>query len=179
MSHRQLPGQASPPAEQPDRVKPVPEHYKGVNFPYRGTEKHGVEVPEDARYDSREFEADFPDEDVDYLPPEDEPEPVPVRVVQGSARERLDWRAVRFHVTTRPQQVVGRHDKRRSLRIKVHSGVSAIYIGPDSGVTDYVGFKIDQNEHIDIRSTEEIWAVCGGTTDTSEISIMYEYGVEL
>lgn len=180
MSFRQRHGMQKPPESEPERVTPVPEHYKGVNFPYRGTNKHGVEVPEGAEYDTREFQYEMPDPDEitdEYMEPDDEPEPIPVRLVQESAREVLKLRTVRRNVTDQRSQIVNRMDSRRNLVIKVDGGVSAIYVG-DADVTTYTGFKLDQGEQITFRSTDDVWAVCADGDD-SEISIMYEFAVEL
>lgn len=179
MSYRQRPGMAKPPTSEPERVEPVPENYKGVNFPYRGTNKHGVEVPEDAQYDTREFQFDMPDEDdlPEYVEAEDEPEPIPVRLVQDSARERLEFRTLRMNVRDVRTQLANRLDSRRNLTIKVDTGVSALYIGDDT-VTTYTGYKLDQGESITFRSTETIYAVCA-PGDGSEVSIAYEYAIEL
>jgi len=185
-SYRQLTGMQKPP-NRPDRLAPVPEHYEGTTLPYRGTETHGVPIPKDAEYDTREFEFKQDETKVAYLanPDDSIDEPIPVRLVQGeSKRERLDWRPLRYRVTDRGQQIVGRHDKRRSLRIKVHfqtDGVDSkpVYLGPDSGVSPYTSFQLDRGETTDaLYTTEEVWAICN-PGESVEISIMYEYGVEL
>lgn len=183
MAYRQLPGQADGPSREPERVQPVPEHYEGVNFPYRGTEQHGVAVPEGAQYDTREFA--YPEEAAEVAEPAlPEPDPVLVKVVQDSARERLEWRAVRYRVTDQGQRILGRHEKRRGVRIKVHfqtDGVDSkpIYLGYDSGVQPYTGFQLDRGETLfPFTSTEDVWAICN-PGESVDISIMYEYAVEL
>jgi hypothetical protein len=179
MVYRQLPGQADSPEREPERVQPVPEHYEGVNFPYRGTEKHGVEVPADARYgvlESDYAETEKPDE---YLEPEPEPEPIPVRVVNSTARERLDWRATRFLVKDTAAQILGRHEKRKAVRIRNHDATNPIYIGNDAGMQPYTGYLIPAGTELyPFLSTEDIWAVSDSGTEV-EISIMYEFAVEL
>lgn len=174
MAYRQLPGQA----DTPKRVQPEPEHYAGVNFPYRGTETHGVEPPHGAEYDTREFQ--YPEEHpIKYLPEEEEKPPIDVRVVNSSARERLDWRAVRVSVDDTGQQILGRHDKRSAVRIRNHDATNPVYIGRSNGVQSYTGFMIPANSELyPFRSTEEIW----GITDSGnvvEVSVMYDFAVEL
>jgi len=185
MVYRQLPGQADSPDREPEKVKPVPEHYEGVNFPYRGTEKHGVEVPKDAHYDTREFQYDEDEDEIDYLPEEPEPDPIPVKVVTDTARERLDWRAIRFRVTDVPQQILGRHDRRKAVRIKNHGllngepNTTPVYIGNDPGLRPYTGFEIAPDEVLyPFLSTEDVWAVAPAGKQT-ELSIMIEFAVEL
>ena len=185
MAYRQRPGQQKP-VERPDRVDPVVEKHEGTNFPYRGTQTHGVDVPDDVVYDTLEAERPWVDDDADipYLPPEDETEPIAVKVVTDTRRERLEWRAARFRVTDQGKQILGRHDKRRNVRIKVHyqtDGVDSfpIFIGADSGIQPYTGYQMDRGESIfPFTSTEEIWAICN-PGETVDISIMYEFAVEL
>jgi hypothetical protein len=181
MAHRKLPGQADSRSREPERVQPVPEQYEGVNFPYRGIETHGVPVPENVKYDTREFA--YPEEEPETpesaLP---EPDPVLVRVVDRSARERYVWRCSQFTVTEQAQQILGRHDKRRNVRIRNQGGAdggASVYIGYDDMVKTYTGYLIPTfTEIFPVTSTEEIWAVCAPGTD-STIYIMYEVAVEL
>jgi len=178
MVYRQLPGQADSRDREPERVQPVPEHYKGVNFPYRGIELHGVEVPEDAHYDTREFQYEE-QEPTEYMSPEPEPEPVLVKVVRETARERLDWRVIRFNVNERAQQIAGRHETRKTLRIRNHDETNAIYIGNDAGLQSYTGYLIPAGAELyPFCSTEDVWAVCESGA-TAEISILFEFAVEL
>lgn len=183
MAYRQQPGQADSPSREPERVQPVPEHYKGVNFPYRGTQQHGVEVPEDSHYNTRDFQ--YPEEKPDeYLPAEPEPDPVIVKVVSDAARERLEWRQSRYRVTDQGQRILGRNDKRKAVRIKVHyqtDGVDSkpIYLGNDAGVQPYTGYQMDRGETLyPFTSTEDVWAICN-PGETADVSIMFEFSVEL
>lgn len=183
MAYRQLPGQADGPRERPEAVQPVPEHYEGVNFPYRGTEQHGVAVPEGTEFNTREFQ--YKEEDPEeYAEPLPEPEPIPVRVVTNHSRERLAFRSARYRVTDQAEQLVGRHEHRRGIRIKVHWQTDAVdsnpvWIGHDDGVKPYTGYQLDRGEVVDgIMSTEPIYAVCN-PGESVEVSVMYTYAVEL
>lgn len=188
-SYRQLTGMQKSP-DRPDRVQPIPEKYEGVTLPYRGTNDHGVPVAKDVDYDTREFEYHQPDTEIGYLPDPDKdiPDPIPVRIVQGdSRRERLDWRAVRFLVGETAQQILGRHEKRRNVVISVHDvksdgsteNTSPIYIGNDNGLRPMTGYRIGPGRTFDsLRSTEDVWAVTDPGSQV-EISILYEFGVEI
>lgn len=179
--YRQRNGMAKKPTDRPVPIKPVPEKYKGVNFPYRGIEMHGVDVPEGTEYDTREFQYPEDDGKAEILPAPIEPDPIPVKVVTETARERLDWRAARFSVNTRAQQVLGRHDKRKAVRIRNHSETEAIYIGNDAGMQAYTGFMIPPGEELyPFHSTEDVWACTDSdAAESVEISIMYEFAVAL
>lgn len=186
-SYRQLLGMAAPAKDRKDRVTPVEEHYEGTNFPYRGTEPHGVEPTPGVEYGDvqNEYTTDAATK-IAYLPEPKEDDPVAVKIVQGAKRERLDWRALRFFVTDVPQEIVGRHEKRRSLQIYVHEkkndgtdNTDPIFVGPDSGLRPYTGFRIPAGSTMDtLHTTENVYAVCE-SGKTVEISIVYEYGVEL
>lgn len=177
MSYRQTPGQADAAPDRPHAVPPVPEHYAGVNFPYRGVETHGVEPPKGAHYDTREFQLpeEQPDHAEDALP---EPDPVLVRVVNQHARERRMWRTVRHQATQYASRAVGRNDARTRMRLRNLDTVNSVYIGADMQTSAATGYKVSAGAEIPFESTEDVW-VCTGDTSIVEIAIMYEYGVEL
>lgn len=187
-SYRQRPGQQKAP-DRPDRVTPVPEHYEGVSFPYRGTQNHGV-APSKTDDPEQYYDAQAFDDETDkvvFLPAEVEVEPVPVRIVNETSRERNDWRAGRFLVTEIPQEILGRNDKRKSVRIKVHAfksdGTTAntdpIFIGNDAGLRPYTGFQISAGEELyPFKSTENVFAITLPGVFV-EISMISEFSVEL
>lgn len=186
MAHRQLPGQASSPPDRMGAMQPVEEHVEGTVFPYRGMETHGV-TPAKVDYDTEKYQIDESDlgpEDPEYLPAEPEPIPIPVVVVNKSARERLSWRPVRFRVTDQGRQILGRNDKRKSVRLKVAfqtDGVDSkpVFIGEDSGVQPFTGFQVDRGETLfPITSTEEIWAICN-PGESVDVFMIVEFAVEL
>ncbi len=180
-SYRQRQGQQTPP-NRPDRVKPVPEHYQGQNFPYRGTETHGVKPPADMDADAYYHVGMWDDGEAETIKSEPElktEDVIPVRIVQGEkGRQRLDWRAGRFYVQNIAQELVGRLETRRSLRIKNNSQTATIYIGPDSGVAVYTGYPLGPGQDILIYSTENVFAVTDNGS-TAEVGILTEYAVEL
>jgi hypothetical protein len=184
-SYRQLPGQQTS-IDRPDRVQPVPEHVKGPEFPYRGTETHGVDPNNDP---GEYYEGDSWDDTDDTerpLPPIPEVDPIPVRIVQHESRERTEFRVQRFSVTDQIQNLLGRHEMRKNLRIRVHAfktdgtaNTDPVYIGADNGLKSYTGFEIAAGTtERDFSSTEDYWAIANAGT-TVEISLYYEFGVEL
>lgn len=180
MAFRQRNGQATPRDREPERVQPVPEEYEGVNFPYRGTEQHGVPVPPNAKYDTREFEYEQPDTKVGYLPEDKEPDPIPVRIVQESARERLEWRCIQGSVGDAPVPIVDRLEARRSLAVKVMpDSPNGVYVGPTQDVKPYTGFYVAPGEKVELRSTERVWAISAVAGTVATYCVMYEFGVEL
>lgn len=176
MAFRQRHGQAEP----PERVVPVPEEYAGVNFPYRGTEQHGVEANPDIDYDTREFQHEE-NEPPEYLPEEKEIEPFPVKIVDESARERWAWRSIRYSVGTEPQRMIPRNDRRRTLLIRNRgSNPGSVYLGPDSSVNINTGYILAVGTEISgLVTTEEVWAVSEAGKSPNDIMIIETYAVEL
>lgn len=180
-SYRQLLGMAPAGQDRKDRVQPVEEHYEGTNFPYRGTENHGVATPEGAEYDA--VEADYSVDaanQVAYLPAEKETEPVAVRVVEGSARERHLVRVARVLANSTTQQLVGRLETRRSLYVQNADSVNSVYVGPDNNTTSYTGYLVGPGKEIGpFLSTEPLFVTTGNAANTAEVMAIYEYAVEL
>lgn len=180
MAYRQRPGQADS-SDHPKRLPPVMEKYAGKNLPWRGTQDHGVPIADHTPGDVLESEHPWVDEkaDIDYLPPENEPVPILVRVVNEHARELKDWRVGRSSVSTQAVQIVGKNMARKGLRIRNLDAANAVYIGPDSSVSTYTGYKIPAGtEPMPFVTTEEVWATTGDAT-VVEIGLLYEFSVEL
>jgi hypothetical protein len=186
MAYRQREGQQTPP-ERPKALPPALEKVKGKWLPYRGSNDHGVKIPDnqdpEAYYENSEAEHETGDGV--YVPEHVEHDPVPVRIVQGtSAKEQLNWRAVRVPVTDVGSRILGRHDKRRNVTITnqktggTYPYGNAVYVGPDSGISPYTGYQLLGGDSITLRTTEDIWAICD-SGNTAELSIAFEYGVEI
>jgi len=183
-SYRQLTGQQTPP-NRPDRVKPVPEHYEGVSFPYRGTESHGVNPPKDIdpeEYYDIQTQDDGPNP-YPVAPDIKEEDPIPVRIVQKSSRERRAWRGKQIAVTDQKIQILGRHEKRGKVVIRnTTMSTNNVYIAEDQSVSPYTGFILRNaaavSGSLDLNTTEEIWAVCD-TGETATVFVAYEYSVDL
>lgn len=189
-SYKQRKGMADSP-DRPDRVKPVEENVEGPNYPYRGSNTHGVDqgpgsADPEAYYDNTEWDDGSPTGE-GVIPDEKIEEPVPVRIVSATGRERRDWRATRTVVGDTPQQILGRHDKRLRTVITVHpvladgttANVDPIYIGNDAGLRPYTGYRIASGDTFDqLQSTEDVWAIAD-PGKTIEVSIITEFGVEI
>lgn len=185
MSYRQRPGQQTP-VERPTALPPALEKVKGKWLPYRGSNDHGVKIPDnqdpEAYYENTEYDDET---QTGYLPEPTEHDPVPVRIVQGnSAKEQLNWRSLRVPVSDVGSRILGRHDKRRNVTItNQKTGGSypygnAVYIGPDSGISAYTGYQLLGGDSITLRTTEDIWAICD-SGNAAELSIVFEYAVEI
>lgn len=172
------------PPERAARATPETYQEKGVNFPYRGTETHGVPyestIPDEL--EGRQFEevAQLPPH---YMPEPRKPIPVPVKIVDDSACERREWMADQFLITdgsnNAPLMVVGRHDNRHFVIIRNMDATNPVYIGPSSNVNSQNGFQIPANTtSTRFYTTEAIYAACA-TGQTVQISVMWEYTVSV
>lgn len=187
-SYRQRKGQQTP-IDRPDRVKPVPDSIEGPNFPYRGAETHGVDQgPNPSEYyENEQWDDGASATEMGYLPDDKIEEPVPVRIVSATGKERRDWRATRVVVTDQAQMILGRHDKRLRTVITVHpfaadettANTNPIYIGNDAGLRQYTGYRIGAGTTFDtLMSTEDVWAIAPVGTSV-EVSVITEFGVEI
>lgn len=110
--------QKTEPPDRPAPLAPIPEATSEPNFPYRGSETHGVK-PTGSPADFSGYEGTV---DAFF---EIEPEPehvVPVRIVQGNdARQRRVGRAFQIPVIIGgdPVQIIGRNDRRVKLLVRV------------------------------------------------------------
>lgn len=183
-SYRQLIGMMKSP-ERPQAIPPVPEEYEGTNYPYRGIESHGV--AETPGVDPEEYyEHDKWDAGPAHpasLEAEKEPDPVKVKVVNETARERFAFRAFQFPANgLTAQQFLGRNDKRSVVKIKLVTGGSTnVIVGHDNGVKPTTGYIIQPGQETSIRTTEELFCIAdkGGATDYVTFHVLEEVSVEL
>ena len=174
------------PPERSERDTPRDEHAEGINFPYRGSEQHGVaynqEIPE-------ELEGSPSHEDLSlvlpphYAPRAHRPKPVPVEIITAGTCERRMWQADQFLVNdgsvNAPLMIVGRQDNREYVTIRNMDPTNAIYIGPTPNVNQNTGFQIAAGTSTNrLYTTEAIYAVAA-TGDTVQVSVMWEYAVKV
>lgn len=171
------------PAARTERVKPEEFPEKGVNFPYRGTELHGVSYPY-AIPDEYEGSPDKTGELVmppHYAPHPERIEAVPVRVVQEE-RRRLAWMADKFYIgSTEPaSQIVGRNDQRKKVRISVEqtSGTypfgAVIHLSPSPEVNRNAGYRLVGGADVWFETTEPIYAIASAGNE-GYVDVLWEY----
>lgn len=160
-SYRQLLGMQTPP-DRPQAIPPVPEEYEGTSFPYRGIENHGVEptpgVDPELYYDRNSYDMD-PDK-FNTIPAEKEPDPVPVRIVNESARERFHFRVgtITIPTTSDALELCGRNDNRSLIRIRVPgSSPGSIVFGSTRSLSAGTVYTLAAGQEIEFRTTEPIF----------------------
>lgn len=161
---------------RPQATEPVVESYVGDNHPYRGTEAHGVkdttEPLEDMDYsEGRPVMYDEPSEI-------DEPDPIPVVVVNRSGRERRKMRTIIGYAGGTDfgsaRRVLGEDESRTNARIK-NTQAQTVYLGsePHLAKSGY-GYPLAQNETYDTRTQEEVFASVDNATDVA-LPVIIEY----
>lgn len=160
----------------PVPVEPVPETVAGPVFAYRGMETHGVEPGGPYRdpidYDSRGV--------VVYEDEEEQPDPIPVYVVNQGAREIRDWRTIRTYAATQGQSaklvINDDYQSRRRSKVTVKNmDVSPVYIGHDqTSASPAFGFILGAGEKIDLNAQSQIWAV-GTAAYDAPLAVIVEY----
>lgn len=182
-SYRQLTGMQTPP-DRPQAIPPVPEEYEGVNFPYRGVGNHGVEptkgVDPEAYYDRTSYDMD-PD-NFESLPPEKEPDPVPVRIVNENARERYHFRTVSMTIPTTSDTVelCGRNDNRSLLRIRVPgSSPGSIVFGGSRNLSPGTVYTLAAGQEIEFRTTEPVFVNASNPAQAPTLMFIETYTVGL
>lgn len=129
-------------------------------LPYRGTEFHGV-APQDVPV--IDDTAEIPDGTVVtgiFQPPEEDLNPVPVRIVGAATHEFKQWRAWQAFVTAAsPSMVANRKEGQSNLYVKNCSTNSRVWIGPDPSVSIYTGFPLDGGGMVSLSGEASVYAI--------------------
>ena len=173
--------QAATSDDPPKATQPVVYAEAGEVFPYRGTEKHGVDPTEARNIDPEE--ADYGTTvAVPIKPEEKEPDPVAVYVVAGphSSTPLKTWGLIREYVRAGEgaRMILGRDDKRSNTRIKNTHATDYLYLGPNPVSDNAMLYPVNPGAEFTLGgATTEVWAKAGATNDIA-ISIAFEREVE-
>lgn len=166
-------------------IEPEPEHVAGTVFAYRGMENHGVETNSAYRDPEYVEQAEVRSALV-YMEPEEEPTPVPVRIVDSSSREMPLFRTVHAFAggTTERLNAVNicPADLQSMTRRRVYvrnMSAKRIYLGNDQSTANAMnGWPLEAGETWDTDSVDDIWAFGTDTTVTpQELALRIEYSV--
>lgn len=163
-------------------LTPIPDNPAGDNVPYRGVVDHGVDWDESQ---SRDVPGYGDREVVTYEEPPNEPEPVPVRIVEEGSRERRRVRTVRAYAggstVGTSRAILGEDDMRTRARIKNLHATKQVFISDT--LMDFTGvflngYPLAPGESYETYSHEPLYAVVDDTAD-SPVAVIMEYGVIL
>lgn len=153
-------------------LEPVPEDYAGKVYPYRGTETHGVPDPE---YTEPDLEFKGEHARVEYEEPEREHDPIPVIIVNESAREETQWRVSRVPIDNgQSTHIVARDRRRTSVIVKVVTG--SIVISDQPNPVAFTGFPLVAGETF---TTDAVTPVYATATSNADVAVLQSYRVEL
>lgn len=151
------------PSGNVEPLQPAPDTFEPINFPYRGTEQHGVApqerpwIPHDPTIDDWTEGDDGP---VEYA----EIEPIPVILYQTGPREIKSWRAFQGYAGSSSSILVGQNGNRRRTRIRslAETDGPTVYIGHTSNTSSLEGYPIDPGQSVEIDTEEEVYSVSDG-----------------
>lgn len=168
-------GEFAAPTGDTKALEPQPDTTTGFNFPYRGTEQHGVAPVEQTHYTPSEKWA-LDEHAPDYEAEPKHVEPVAVRIVQESSREFRSFSTGVATVDATVRMIAGRNDHRTTLRIRNTSATKAIYIGT-SMVNSVSGFPIAANASETLYTEMEVYAISEDGSSVN-VAILAEFRVE-
>ena len=141
------------PQEHQEPETPILEHVVGNNFPYRGSQDHGV-VPTEKPLEAASYAGD----NAAYFEPEEpDPELIAVKVVNEAKREIRTFTTQQVIVDGNVQRILGRDPNRVSVRLTV-IGAVAVWFGGDANVSKYSGYPFAQGASLDLTANDEIYA---------------------
>jgi hypothetical protein len=165
---------------RPQPLEPEPEAYAGDNFPYRGTQTHGVEPLYESAPELEYGEGRL----VEYEEPEtkaEQAEPIPVRIVQEAGRElRMANAVVQTAYGTgkgvRASRILGRDDKRSSATIK-NLNTATVWLGHTEAAAKVgSGFPLEDGQDYTTQSQGE-WFAAIDQVDDAPVYVVVEYAV--
>lgn len=150
----------------PEYLSPV--ERRGVPFlPYRGTNFHGVEPTEIPIVDDGTETVDIPDGTVVtgvFQPPEEDLNPVPVRIVDTATHEFKQWRTWQAPTdNTSPRLVANRKEGQSTVQVKNCAAAGRVWVGPDPGVSTYTGFPLNPGESATFDGEAPVYAIADPT----------------
>lgn len=160
------------PPKRPEAIPPVPEHPAGDNEPYRGVVDHGVKAtdkpsPTQANWDTREGHT--------YMAPEEEYEPIPVRIVQQHGNEFRQFRVHRMSVdNTHAVQLLGRNLGRNSVYISNPDNANAVMISHEREMP-LGGFVLNPGQNVTLFTHDEVYAIGTIAAPAVQIAQAIEY----
>jgi hypothetical protein len=163
--------------DRPHAVQPVPESIVGaadINA-YRGLDVHGVP------HNGVNFHDVPPVDDstlVVFDAPEDEPEPIPVKIVSTSRREIKTFHVRReYAMALQAIRIANRNMERTKLRI-TNIGTVVLYISDNESVTTNNGYPLAVNAEYVTDTQDDVWAVSADGTQ-QPVAILMEYTAPL
>jgi hypothetical protein len=147
-------------------------------LPYRGAMYHGVHPTPESLYVAEELPDDASLTEV-YHEPEEDLNPVAVKIVDTAAHEYKQWRAWQaFANAASPSMVANRKEGQSSLRIRhaSTSGTDRVWLGPDTGVSIYTGYPLDPGGEVSFSGEAPVYAIAHtGVVGNVTLAVLSEF----
>ena len=167
-----------PQEELPQPITPVPDRSveARTNLAYRGNNYHGVRP--DAAF------SDVPVHDtveVEYEPPVEEPDPIPVKIVSTGGDEIKRMRVTREYTGLGATRMVAPLNRARTaLRIRNLDGAKIVYVGDEaSSAIPSNGYPIPPGTEWTSTTQMEVYAQCEDAAVNAQLAVMQEYASEV
>jgi len=162
----------------PEQMSPIMDRTLPF-IPYRGAMFHGVaptELPSISDGEGLPEDAVIAEA---YQPPEEDLNPVAVRIVDTAAHEYKQWRAWQaFANASTPSMVANRKEGQSSLRVKnaATSGTNRVWIGPDPNVSVITGFPLEPGQDHTFSGEAPVYALADtGVVGTVTLAVLSEF----
>lgn len=162
--------------DRPRPTAPILETYEGSNHPYRGIESHGV--ADTGKPSDPQTEWNDGTRKVVYDDNKNEPDPVPVKIVEQGGREIKSWRIITDKVPANNgiRRVVGANPRRTGLRIKNNNNFF-LYIGSNESVASYTGYPMGSFESLDLDIQDEVWVSNPDAANLADIVVIEYFSI--
>lgn len=157
--YAEIPASTAPNGEIPNPVRPMVNH-GGWVLPYRGYAAHGVDPNSSPPHDVPSDLFDQAEVPVyEQGDPERATTPVPVRIVQESAKEARNFFTDQIGVSTVADAIVGKNEDRTSLMVKNLDANYTIYVGASKTTVSAMGYPLGPGEEISLNTSAPVYAV--------------------
>lgn len=163
-------------------LEPIPDRVEPVNFPYRGSETHGVPV-EGRPWIPRDAEAQSWEGEEVYDPASAPIEPVPVIIVNESGHEIRSWRAWHHIATPTPSLLAGQNPRRSRIKIRNLGSPTGdpigatIYISHESNAHIFSSWPIPPAGELTLETEEEVYCITPAGSLDVEVAVISEHAI--
>lgn len=117
-----------------------------------------------------------------YEPPEygndyDEPEPLPVYMVQAPPplEQDYNWAGATHTVDSQPTQLAGRDRRRKRMVVRNLDDTENVLLGPGPLMQGFLSFQVPPGASVEFTHNDAIWAMASAEI---EVSTMNEYALD-
>ena len=165
-----------------EQVNPIPVYEVPITeatappfLPYRGTQMHGVDpgriqLTQDEDAEGGKVVTGY------FEQPEDDVNPVPVRIVGAAATEIKQWRAYQVTITEAATMVLSAKMGRSVAHLRqLPTGNVTVWLSPDSNVGPNNGFPLNGEDEFTTLTEGSVWATTGDPAKSTTVAVHTEF----